>query len=190
MKAVKVACFADEGGSFTPCSSVCVALVCFEKDASLDATPGGLYERLAGLLGWRRGELKWRSVKKAARRRGLDVSGVLGAILEASLCYSVVRGHVGSSSETGLVKGELLLEAVSRVSGCMRGYSVSLVVDAHLAGSGTVRRAGRVLGAGYTRIGDSRVYRGVQLADLLAGACSEGLLDPGWGCRVAPTSRG
>ncbi len=95
----------------------------------------------------------------------------------------MTRGHVGSSSEASCVKERLLLEAAERIASRVRGYRVALVVDAHLAGGDAMRLAGRLLGAGYARMGDRRVYRGIQLADLLAGACSERLLEPGGSCR-------
>ncbi len=34
------------------------------------------------LLGWKRGELKWRSVKKAAARRGVGLDAILSLVDE------------------------------------------------------------------------------------------------------------
>ncbi len=72
MEPVKVAYFANEGGLLRvrECSSTCVAPICFEKSVNLEVTPSMLYEALVPMLGRRRGGLRWRSVKKAAKRRG------------------------------------------------------------------------------------------------------------------------
>ena len=169
-----VVCFADEGGGFAPCRTLCVSIVCFEMDEKLDATPRDLYERLLAMLSWKRGELKWRSVKKAVSRRGLELSEVLRAILSAALCYSTAKLHFESGLDGGEAKRMLFDRAVSSLT-CRR-VDV-LLVDAHLVPPEALRRAARRLGASYARMVDSRRYPGIQIADILAGACSEGLWD-------------
>ena len=169
-----VVCFADEGGGFVPCRTLCVSIVCFEKEVSVDATPRRLYERLRLLLSWKRGELKWRSVKKAAARRGVQHVELLGVISSEALCTSTAKMHFAEGLDGGEAKRLLFREAVSRLK-CRR-VDV-LIVDAHLVPVEELRWASRTLGASYTRIADSRRYPGVQIADLLAGACSEGMWD-------------
>ena len=169
-----VVCFADEGGGFAPCRTLCVSIVCFEKDASLDLTPRQLYERLRLLLSWRRGELKWRSVKKAAARRGIQTEELLKLIASEALCLSTARMHMSGGVDGGEAKRLLFREAVSKLR-CSR-VDV-LVADAHLVPVEELRSAARSLGASYARMVDSRRYPGVQIADLLAGACSEGMWD-------------
>jgi len=177
-----VVCFGDEGGGFRVCSRVCVALLCFEKTGGVAGTPRSLYEAVVGLLGWRRGELKWRSVKKAARRRGVEPLSVARLVLGSALAYSIAAGHLGDSREAQVLKDSLLLEAAEAVAGCLGGRRVTLILDAHLATSGAIRSAARLLGASYARMVDSRRFLGVQLADIVAGACSERVVEPGSGC--------
>ena len=165
-------CFADEGGGFAQCRTVCVAIVCFEKESSVERTPWRLYGWLLGVLGWRRGELKWRSVKKAASRAGLDTAVLISRIVSEASCYSAARLHFEAGLDGGEVKRRLFREAIERLA-C--GRVNALVVDAHLVQPQDLRRYSRALGAGYARMGDSRRYPGIQIADLLAGACAEGL---------------
>ncbi len=184
MRGQRVVCFADEGGSFTECSRVCVALLCYERGSSLDSTPSSLYARLVELLGWRRGELKWRSVKKAARRAGLDAAHVARLVLEHSVCYSIASGHLRHAGDAGGLKKRLFMEAVRGVAGSLAGRIAALVVDANLVDRVVLRAAARLLEAPYARIGDSRVYIGIQMADLAAGACSENMLSGGAACKT------
>ena len=183
----RIVCFADGGGPFQPCRKVCVALLCYERGPNIDRTPFEVYERLVSLLGWRRGELKWRSVKKAARRRGVGESRVARLVVEESLCYSLAAGHLVDPCEAGLLKERLLLEAAERLAS-LGLRAATLIVDVNLARPEALRRAARMLGASYARMGNSRVYIGVQLADIAAGACAENAVEASAACRTPATS--
>ncbi len=65
-------CFLDESATrgMRACSWLCIAIICFERgDASVEHVGYTVYRRVTSLAGWRRGELKWRKVKRAVNAR-------------------------------------------------------------------------------------------------------------------------
>ena len=182
-----VACFADEAGSFTPCSRVCVAIVCFarEEGVGLERLGYRVAERIGALLGWRRGELKWRSVKKAARRRGVDPRRIALLVAESALAYAAAEGHLVSSAEAGELKLGLLVDALTALRRCLEGLQpLTIILDANLAPRPrrTLPRIRRLVGASFVDMRDSAKHVGLQLADVYAGACAEGLVEAGSWC--------
>ncbi len=182
-----VACFADEAGIFTPWSRICVAVVCLVRDegVSLERLGFRLVERLRSLLGWKRGELKWRSVKKAARRRGIDPRLVATLVAESSFACAAVDGHLASSDAAGELKLRLLEEALVSLRGCLGGlHPLTLILDANLVPrpQRMLPRIRRLVGANFADTRDSAKHLGLQLADVYAGACTEGLVERGVWC--------
>ncbi len=177
-----VACFADEGGLFQPCNTICIALLCFKRtpNTSLNMLGYRAVQQLYSLLGWKRGELKWRSVKKAARRRGVTLNEIIHIIDRETLAYTTVEAHLDSAEEAGMLKKRLLEEAIDILRPCLTGSRpLTLIRDANLVPNPhrnlpALRRLAR---ANYVDIQDSRKYLGLQLADLYAGACSDNILD-------------
>jgi len=146
-----------------------MAIVCFAgggERAGFD-----VYRRVSSILGWRRGELKWRKARRAMRRRGVDAEGLV-EFIRSSSAYAFSRGlHVGSS----VLEARLQL-AAQLLQGAVRGLGlVSLAVLDH----GLVPERDSVVGRlrrmvsrrGLRRIvfRSSAKIEGIQLADMLAG---------------------
>ncbi len=137
----KLYCFADKAGSYAPCNCICVALVCFQAHSMYQAARGVLAE-LYSMLGWRRGELKWRSVRRAAERRGLDRESIVRVVVERSSFAAWRCSHLTSTLVLHTVKERLL----SLLLGMITGGKVYLVVDEGLV------RGDSVLGVFRTKL--------------------------------------
>ena len=170
----RVVCFADEAGLYKPCSTLCVAVLCFEVKDSAEKAGLEVIRFLRLLLGVRgRGELKYRVVARAASRQNLDVSQVASVIEERSLAAACKCRHLESVNELQAVKESLLREAMTRIS----VEATTLFVDEGLLASsdavlGRVRRA---IGIRAVKLGSSEKLAGIQLADIYAGYCREHL---------------
>jgi len=169
-------CFADESGSPVHCTVMCMSIICFERRPGVASHMHGYeaWTSVRRLLGWRRGELKYRGVRRAAERRGIGVEEVLShtfaaAVLAAGCCVHVEEAP---RARPGLVEA---------VAGLVPGGStVFLDNEALPGGLAGARRLSRRLGV-WLRFADSARTPGVQLADILAGYLrEEGVM----GCRV------
>ena len=148
-----------------------MAILCFE--GSLSTAGRKVYGRIVELLGWKRGELKYRSVARAAARRGLKPGEIVSVLVSESLDYTVVCRDEPPASHDA--KEELLAEALGR----LRLERISLlVVDEQLVkGDASFLRVRRLAGPAGRRVArmrfaSSKKTPGIQLADILAGCAS------------------
>ncbi len=167
---MELVCFGDESGVSIACNCFAVALVCFERRASRPLASHGddAWLRLASLLGWGSGEMKYRSVARRASRLGVGVGDVLGVIHAEASVVTVYRVHSeGEPLERARVLASMLDELpVERVH---------LILDHGLV-PGRESEARRLLGhwrVATLRFASSRRTRGIQLADITAGGCME-----------------
>ncbi len=160
-----------------------MAILCFEKRIGLASERHGseLAYELRRLLSLERArELKYRLLRKRIRSSDLlnKVVELLRSYVAAWICTSI---HVIDPSKARV---ELLRKGIEDLSHVLRGGEVSiLILDVQSIHSprkvfAELRRYGKELGITIRRIEmrSSSVVDGIQLADLLAGLCRDGLV--------------
>ncbi len=167
-------CFMDESaaGGMRVCGWLCMAIVCFARGEGYAEKAGmDAYQRILRMLGWRRGELKWRKACRAARKQNLDCSELVEAILGGAAYTSMEALHISSSVlEARLaLAAKLLRGAVERLG----------IISLAVMDQGLVPERDAVLGRLRREVSPYRLRRlvfrssegtpGIQLADLLAG---------------------
>ena len=180
-------CFMDESATrgMSRCGWLCMAIICFARGSNY-AEKAGLetYYGVLQILGWRRGELKWRKACRAARQRGLRCRELVNFIVRRA-AYAETRSlHIESSVSVTRIQlaASLLREAAQSIG------LISLVV----LDQGLVPEHNAVLGKLRKNVSSTRLRRlvfrsstktpGIQLADILAGYKCR---NPGPGCRKA-----
>ncbi len=162
-------CFGDDSGVNIECQCFAVALVCFRRTRGQPLLKHGyaLLSRVKRILRWESGELKYRSVERRASRLGYSLSDILHIVIDGSDHAASVRLHsTGSPLEERV-------EAVRRLL-LLTGVGNPLLVLDHGLIPGSESRASRLLGV-RVRFASSRTTPGIQLSDILAGACYHGL---------------
>ncbi len=151
------------------CSCFSVALVCFERRGSLPLASHGdaAWARIAAILGWRGGEMKYRQVARRARRLGMSVEHIV----------AMIRGYAAAAVATRIhSRGDPLaekLEALGKLLEMIGADEVHLILDHGLIPCAESEARRLVRRASTLRFASSRRTRGVQLADIAAGACRE-----------------
>ena len=145
-----------------------MALVCFERRPSLPLAAHGdtAWYSVARLLGWRSGEMKYRSVARRARRLGVSIERLLAEIEGHASTILSIRMHSRGDAlaeKLGALKALLALLAADRVH---------LVLDHGLIPC-REDEATRLVHAASLRFASSSRTRGIQLADIAAGACMD-----------------
>ena len=161
-------CFGDDSGVNTPCNCFAVALVCFKRRPGIPLLKHGAeaYLRLLRMLGWKRGELKYRRVARRASKLGLSIASVMRVVWDGAAAALSIRMHsAGRPREERLEAVRRLLEAL--------GEQAVLVLDHGLV-PGDESSVSRELGM-RVKFASSGKTPGVQLADIAAGACYHGI---------------
>ncbi|WP_341871678.1 DUF3800 domain-containing protein [Pyrolobus fumarii] len=169
MVVVEVVCFGDDSGVNMPCKCFVVALVCFEKRGGYPLLKHGyrVLHELRRMLGWKSGELKYRSVSRLASRLGISVEQILDLIERGSAAVGAVRLHSrGNALEERIGALNMLLEDI--------GFEKPMLVLDHGLVPCTESKASRLLGM-HVRFASSSSTPGIQLSDIVAGACYHGL---------------
>ena len=167
-------CFADEAGVYVPCNCLCVAIVCFY--GSIYSAGRDAAHTIAEMLGWRRGELKWRSVKKAARRRGVEPRDVIECIASHAVLASSSCAHLESRDRLSELKEELVARLLAS-SEVIRG-SILVVDEGLVRGDSVLGELRTRFGLKRARFASSAKAPGLQLADLLAGFAWDNVIPP------------
>ncbi len=164
-----VVCFGDDSGVNVKCSCFSVALVCFKRLSGYPLLKHGasLLGEVRRLLGWESGELKYRRVERRAKRLGISVTRLVSLVVAGSVASGSLRAHS---------RGEPLEERVGALRRLLNvlGLEKPLLVLDHGLIPGSESRASRMLGL-RVRFASSGSTPGIQLGDLLAGACYHGV---------------
>ena len=145
---MEAVCFFDESGNPSACTTMCGGVVCFERVSGSPALRAGIeaWSVVRSVVGWRRGELRFRGVARAAARRGIGVEALVYAIALRSLWAGGCCLHV---SEPHSVREQLLYLSLAKALEALGGVGVGVVIDEQAlppARLGRVRRALRTGG--------------------------------------------
>jgi len=189
-------CFLDESATrgMSVCSWLCIAIVCFERgNAGVERVGYEVYRRVTSLAGWRRGELKWRKVKRAVSARANALEEIIRVIASGASYHNYGWDHLDASVDVYTLRRRLveaLLSAALRRLGWIRlaVFDQGLVPErngllARMRRAASDRSGGRIDRIAFR---SSEKTIGVQLADLIAGyACDRLPSRPRSGCRRA-----
>ncbi len=167
-------CFVDESGNLRRCGTLCVAIVCFDRveGKPVDSYGRDLVDEIRRNLGVSMcRELKYRIVKRIAKRLSLDVAQLVSMIVDRCRFVSSKCVHL---DDPYLCRKRGLVEVLR--TACIIDDVALVVLDENLV-------AGRDRDVGYVkrfsgcvrriRFGSSHRFPGIQLADLVAGFCRE-----------------
>ena len=163
-------CFADEGGLARRCSTLCVAVLCFEVEGSALHAGREVLEEVRRLLGIVSGEVKFRVVKRASRRRGVRLEEVMDLILSRCVGYGCACSHIEYEERLQKLKVELLVRAAGEAGA--RGSTLFLDEGLLPSRDSVLGRVRESVGAVYVKLRPSHRTPGVQLADVYAGFCA------------------
>ena len=150
-----------------------MGIACFPRAKPAEKAGHQAYRRVAEILQWRKGEIKWRKALRASRRLNVNPCGLTSVIREHAAYVGSDEMHIENVASARL---ELAARVIRGAAARLGGIGLLILDHGLLPGdSRSVGRLRRLAGMASLKVlfRSSGRVPGIQLADIIAGArCS------------------